>query len=350
MNKVLLCVLDGFGIRENGADNAILAASKPTYDSLMESCPFTTLQASSRAVGLPEGQMGNSEVGHLNLGAGRIVPQDIVRIDKAIEDGSFFENSDLVAAMKRVAAAYKAVHLFGLVSDGGVHSSLNHLYALVKMAKMHGVRELYLHAFMDGRDTPPTSGSRYMREVLQKFYEIGLGKVSTVGGRYYGMDRDRRWERTDKAYRAIVYGEGEKFRDPVKAIEASYAKGVTDEFIVPVVMEMDTEDAGRLRDQDLAVMFNFRADRARQLSYMFCGYDIKGYIHHDKPRVEVITMTQFDINLFEAKVAFHPITLKNILGEILAKNQVHQLLQRRYRGTVRIRGTRHDSLPQGGHL
>ncbi|MBN1212600.1 MAG: 2,3-bisphosphoglycerate-independent phosphoglycerate mutase [candidate division Zixibacteria bacterium] len=325
MNKVLLCVLDGFGLRENGADNAIIAASKPTYDRLMKSCPFTELQASGGAVGLPDGQMGNSEVGHLNLGAGRVVPQDIVRIDKAIKDESFYDNNVLATAMKRVATAYKAVHLFGLVSDGGVHSSLNHLYALVKMAKIYGVKELYLHAFMDGRDTPPTSGSRYMREVQQKFYEIGLGKVSTVGGRYYGMDRDRRWERTDKAYRAIVYGEGEKFKDPVKAIEASYAKGVTDEFIIPVVIDMNSHDAGRLRDLDLVVMFNFRSDRARQLSYMFCGYDIKGYIHHDKPRVEVVTMTQFDVNMFEAKVAFHPISLKNILGEVLAKNHLRQL-------------------------
>ncbi|MDD3733142.1 MAG: 2,3-bisphosphoglycerate-independent phosphoglycerate mutase, partial [candidate division Zixibacteria bacterium] len=206
MNKVLLCIMDGFGLRDATADNAIAAARKPNYDRLRESCPFTSLDSSGLAVGLPAGQMGNSEVGHLNLGAGRVVYQDITRIDKAIEDGVFFDNDVLATAMRRVAAAYKAVHLFGLVSDGGVHSSLNHLYALVKMAKMCGVKELYLHAFMDGRDTPPTSGKGYMQEVLQKFYEIGLGRVSTVGGRYYGMDRDRRWERTDLAYRAIVYG------------------------------------------------------------------------------------------------------------------------------------------------
>lgn len=325
MNKVLLCIMDGFGLREAAADNAIAAARKPNYDHLRESCPFTSLDSSGLAVGLPAGQMGNSEVGHLNLGAGRVVYQDITRIDKAIEDGAFFENDVLATAMRRVAAAYKAVHLFGLVSDGGVHSSLNHLYALVKMAKMCGVKELYLHAFMDGRDTPPTSGQGYMQEVLQKFYEIGLGRVSTVGGRYYGMDRDRRWERTDLAYRAIVYGEGEVFKDPVKVIETSYAKGVTDEFIVPAVIDLGANGAGRLKDLDLAIMFNFRSDRARQLLYLLCGNDIKGYIHLDKPRVEVVTMTQFDVNTFEAKVAFHPIKLKNILGEVLARNHFRQL-------------------------
>ena len=325
MNKVLLCILDGFGLRDNGPDNAIAAAVKPNYERLVKHGPMSRLDGSGEAVGLPAGQMGNSEVGHLNIGAGRVVYQEITRIDKAISDGSFFENDTLKTAMKRAASSFKAVHLFGLVSDGGVHSSLNHLFALVEMAKKNGVKELYLHAFMDGRDTPPTSGRKYMKEVLDKFEEIGLGRVSTVGGRYYGMDRDRRWERTDKAYRAIVYGEGKKWDDPIKAIEASYANKVTDEFIVPLVIDLGDPSKGRLKDRDVAIMFNFRADRARQLSYMFCGHDIKGYIHLDKPRVEVVTMTQFDINLFEAKVAFHPFHLKNILGEVLAKNHLRQL-------------------------
>jgi len=325
MNKVLLCILDGFGLRDNGSDNAIAAASKPNFDRLVKNNPMTRLEGSGKAVGLPAGQMGNSEVGHLNIGAGRVVYQEITRIDKAIADGVFFDNDVLKTAMVRASNENSAVHLFGLVSDGGVHSSLNHLYAVVEMAKQNDVKEVYLHAFMDGRDTSPTSGKQYMQEVIDKFKEIGLGKVSTVGGRYYGMDRDRRWERTDKAYRSIVYGEGEKWDDPVKAIEASYTNDVTDEFIIPVVIDLGDPDKGRLKDRDVAIMFNFRSDRARQLSYMFCGHDIKGYVHHDKPKVELITMTQFDLNMFEAKVAFHPLHLKNILGKVLSKKGIKQL-------------------------
>jgi 2,3-bisphosphoglycerate-independent phosphoglycerate mutase len=322
---VLLCVLDGFGLREPAPDNAVAAAEKPTYNYLIRTCPFVAIDGSGPAVGLPVGQMGNSEVGHLNLGAGRVVHQDITRIDAAIADGEFFDNEVLNAGMERVVAEGKAVHLFGLVSDGCVHSSLKHLYALVELAKRKKVTELYLHAFTDGRDTPPTSGQRFMAEVLQKFSEIGLGKVSTVGGRYYGMDRDRRWERTDKAYRSIAYGEGPRFKDPIAAIQASYINQVTDEFIIPSVIDLGGDSVGRLKDRDLAIMFNFRSDRARQLSYMLVGHDIKGYIHTEHPTIELITMTNFDIKLFEAKVAFHPIRLKSLLGEVLSKAGLHQL-------------------------
>lgn len=321
---VLLVILDGFGLREATPDNAVAAAEKPTYNNLVKTCPFAAIDGSGPSVGLPVGQMGNSEVGHLNLGAGRIVYQDITQIDKAIDDGDFFDNEVFTSSMERVASEGKAVHLFGLVSDGCVHSSLKHLYALVELAKQQGVTELYLHAFMDGRDTPPTSGQRYMTEVMAKFAEIGLGKVSTVGGRYYGMDRDRRWERTDKAYRAIVYGDGPSFDDPLKAIQASYINQVTDEFIIPAVINLG-EGVGRLRDRDLCIMFNFRSDRARQLSYMLVGHDIKGYIHTDHPRIELVTMTNFDIKLFEAKVAFHHAKLKNILGDVLSKHGIRQL-------------------------
>src|SRR5512142_1765509 len=252
---VLLCVLDGFGLREPTPDNAVAAARKPTYHRLLKTCPLTQIEGSGPAVGLPVGQMGNSEVGHLNLGAGRIVYQDITRIDKAIDDGDFFDNEVFGAAMERVAGEGKAVHLFGLCSDGCVHSSLKHLYALVERAKQKGVNEVYLHAFTDGRDSPPTSGQRYMTDILEKFKSIGLGQVSTVGGRYYGMDRDRRWERTDRAYRAIVYGEGPKFSDPVKAIQASYIDRVTDEFIIPSVIDLGNPNTGRLHDRDVAIMF-----------------------------------------------------------------------------------------------
>lgn len=317
--------MDGFGLREATPDNAIAAAHKPNYDWLTANCPNTKIDGSGLAVGLPESQMGNSEVGHLNLGAGRVVYQEITRIDKAIAEGDFFDNEALNTGMERVASEGKAVHLFGLVSDGCVHSSLDHLYALVELAKRENVKEVYLHAFMDGRDTPPTSGQNYMAEVVKKFEEIGLGKVSTVCGRYYGMDRDKRWERTDKAYRAIVYGEGQKFADPVEAIKASYAKNVTDEFIVPVVIDLGSPEIGRLKERDLSLFFNFRSDRVRQLSYMFLGYNIDGFNHPSNPKVELVTMTSYDVNMFEAKVAFHPLKLNNILGEVISKAGLRQL-------------------------
>jgi len=322
---VLLVVMDGFGLREATPDNAIAAAHKPVYDRLLDTCPFTVLDGSGSAVGLPDGQMGNSEVGHLNFGAGQIVYQDVTRIDKAIASGEFARNDTLKAAMERVAIEGKAVHLFGLVSDGKVHSSLEHLYALVELAKQGNVKEVYLHAFMDGRDTSPTSGQKYMAEVLARFDKIGIGKVSTVCGRYYGMDRDRRWDRTDKAYRAIVYGQGVSSTDPVEAIKTSYANQVTDEFIEPVVIDHGDPSTGRLNDRDAAVMFNFRSDRARQLSYFLCGHEIPGYVHHDNPSIELITMTNFDKKMYEAKVAFQPIALTNILGEVLSKRGLRQL-------------------------
>ncbi|HUV31815.1 MAG TPA: 2,3-bisphosphoglycerate-independent phosphoglycerate mutase [Acidobacteriota bacterium] len=322
---VLLVIMDGWGLRQATPDNAVAAAHTPVYDELLMSSPFAVLEGSGPAVGLPEGQMGNSEVGHLNLGGGRIVYQDITRIDKAIETGEFFSNDVLSAAMERAAEEGRAVHLFGLVSDGNVHSSLNHLYALVELARQKNVSDVFLHAFTDGRDTPPTSGQFHMAEVLRKFGEIGLGKVATIGGRYYGMDRDRRWDRTDRAYRAIVYGQGEKFEDPVEAIRASYAKQVTDEFIVPLVIDHGNPEVGRLNDRDVAIMFNFRADRMRQLAYFLCGHEIKGYIHYRIPDAELITMTNFDKRMYEAKVAFHSMALSSILGEVLSNRGLRQL-------------------------
>jgi len=322
---ILLCILDGFGYRDPLPDNAVAAAFKPNFDNLLKNCNHTLIDGSGHAVGLPDGQMGNSEVGHLNLGAGRIVYQDITRIDKAIASGQFFDNDVLTSAMEKAVKNNKAVHLFGLVSNGKVHSSLDHLYALIELAKKKKVSRLYLHAFMDGRDTTPTSGIEFMKQTLVKMDEIGLGKVATLGGRYYGMDRDRRWERTEKAYRAIVYGEGEKFKDPLEAIQNSYNNGVTDEFIVPVVIENSDENNGRLKDDDICVMFNFRADRARQLSYMFTGYKVENYQNNFHPKVDLVTMTNFDKNLSIAKVAFKPILMDNILGQILSENNLKQL-------------------------
>ncbi len=322
---VLLCVLDGFGLREATPDNAVAAANKPNYDWLMANCPHNRIDGSGHAVGLPKGQMGNSEVGHLNLGAGRVVYQDVTRIDKAIADGDFAANPIFIQAFERVVRDDRAVHLFGLVSDGLVHSSMDHLFALTALARTRGVKKLYLHAFMDGRDTSPTGGRDYMAQVVKKFGEIGLGKVSTLGGRYYGMDRDKRWERTDKAYRATVYGEGEKFDDPVKAIISSYEAGVTDEFIVPVVMDLGNPETGRLKSGDAAIFFNFRADRVRQLCYMFLDYPIDGYDHADHPEIELVTMTNYDAQMTEARVAFHPVNLDNILGGIISNHGLKQL-------------------------
>jgi len=322
---ILMGILDGFGLRCERHYNAVIQARKPNLTKLYQICPNTSIRCSGSAVGLPEGQMGNSEVGHLNFGAGRIVYQDITRIDKAIADGDFFDNAVLVGGMSKASAAGSAVHLFGLVSDGGVHSSLDHLKALTDMAKKSGVKRLYLHAFMDGRDTPPRSGAGYMKEVMKYFREMGLGRVATVMGRYYGMDRDKRWDRTEKAYQAIVNGRGEHADDPVAAIEASYGKDTTDEFIVPTVLNSSAENEGQLQEGDVALFFNFRADRVRQLCYMLVGRRTEDFSHPENPAISLITMTNYDDGLVEARVAFPPQKHKNIFGEILAQAGLRQL-------------------------
>lgn len=322
---VLLCILDGFGLREATFDNAVAAAHKPNYERILESCPHGKLDGSGKAVGLPDGQMGNSEVGHLNLGAGRVIYQDISRIDQAIADGTFFKNDQFVSAMKRAAKNSKAVHLFGLVSDGGVHSSMEHLFALVWLANQQGVTRLFLHACTDGRDTPPRAGKEYLAEVMRRFDEIGLGRVATVMGRYYGMDRDRRWERIDKAVRAMFHGEGERYVGPLEAVQASYDDDVTDEFILPRVISSEDNDDGRISDGDTVVMFNFRSDRVRQMSHVMLGDKFDSCRHDDLPAVELVTMTQYATDLSAAKVAFPPIRQSNILGEVLSKAGKKQL-------------------------
>lgn len=321
----LLCILDGFGLRGHEYYNAVIKANKPTLRKLFKSCPNIPIQGSGLAVGLPEGQMGNSEVGHLNIGAGRIVYQDVTRIDKSIKDGDFFENQAFINGFDLAKKNGSALHLFGLVSDGCVHSSMVHLKALIKMAKDHGIKKLYLHAFMDGRDTPPHSGTGYMKEMVDYFREIGLGRVATVMGRYYGMDRDKRWDRTEKAYQAIVNKQGRHHKDPVAAIEQSYKEEVTDEFIVPVVIDSGDENEGKLQNGDIALFFNFRADRVRQLTNLFVGHAAKDFPHPNNPSIHLITMTNYEADLKEAHVAFPPIHLKNIFGEILAREGMKQL-------------------------
>lgn len=322
---VLLCIMDGFGLREATSDNAVAAAYKPNYENLLKTCAHTEIDGSGPAVGLPAGQMGNSEVGHLNLGAGRVVYQDITRIDKSIEDGSFFNNKIFVDAIIRAKSKNQSVHLMGLVSDGCVHSSMNHLFALTELCQKNQMERVYLHAFMDGRDTSPTAGANYMQEVLDKFKKIGVGQVASECGRYFGMDRDKRWDRTNKAFRTIVYGEGEQFDDPISAIKASYAKNVTDEFIVPAVIKLKSPDEGKIKNGDCVIFFNFRADRARQLCHMLLKHDVSGFSKETDPQVDLVTMTMYDIKLPEAKIAFGPVSHKNILGEVLSREGKKQL-------------------------
>ncbi|MEE8577970.1 MAG: 2,3-bisphosphoglycerate-independent phosphoglycerate mutase [candidate division Zixibacteria bacterium] len=322
---VLLCILDGFGLRQSVESNAIAAAKTPNFDKLKSDFPHTSVETSGLAVGLPGGQMGNSEVGHLNIGAGRIVYQDVTRIDKAISDGDFFRNDQVNNSLKRLADDGKTLHLIGLVSDGKVHSSLDHLYALVELAKQRGVKKVCLHAMLDGRDTLPRSGAGYVAEVLAKFDEIGLGTIATVGGRYHGMDRDQRWERTDLHYHAIVNAEGERWDAPVAAIKASYEHDISDEFMVPVIINQTDTEAGKLTDGDIAMMFNFRSDRMRQIAYMFADYKFDDYDHPNNPKVELYTMTSYDAALTEAKVLFGHLDLSNILGQVISEAGIKQL-------------------------
>jgi 2,3-bisphosphoglycerate-independent phosphoglycerate mutase len=322
---ILLLVMDGYAINSHKEGNAIALASKPNLDAIFSKYPYTTLGASGLDVGLPEGQMGNSEVGHLNLGAGRVVYQEITRIDQAIKDKTFFENPVLIEAMETAKQRNSSLHLMGLVSDGCVHSSLNHLYALLKMAKEKNVEKVFVHAFMDGRDTSPTAGVGYLQELLEKFKEIGVGKLSTVSGRYYAMDRDKRWERVEKAYRAMVYGKGTQTRDVVDAMRKSYAENVTDEFIVPMVVTSDgNPETGSIKKRDVGIFFNFRADRARELSHALADENFKEFPRPDNLTIALINLTLYDEKL-KCKVAFPPTKLTNILGEVLQKEGKKQL-------------------------
>src|SRR5437868_5034654 len=263
---VVLVILDGWGINPSREDNAIALADTPNMDDLWANYPHTALNASEHFVGLPEGQMGNSEVGHQNMGAGFVVYQELTRLDNAIKDGSFFENPELVGACDHVIERGSTLHLFGLLGPGGVHSHWAHLFALLELAKRKGISRVVYQAFTDGRDTPPKSGQGFMKTVLEKMQEIGVGQVGTVSGRYYAMDRDKRWDRIEKAYTAIVHGEGQLARDPLEAFTMSYEAGTTDEFIIPTVIKSDGQVPHKLSDGDAVIFFNFRGDRGRELT------------------------------------------------------------------------------------
>src|SRR5438552_4158326 len=354
---LLLVILDGWGYRAEREANAVALANKPTYDKLLREYPNTLINTSGRYVGLPNGQMGNSEVGHLNIGAGRIVHMDITKTDVMIENGEFFRNAVLLRAMQHARTGGRGLHLFGLLSDGGVHSHQNHLYALLKMAKQSGVDRVFVHAFMDGRDTLPTSGAGYLQQLQQKMREYSTGKIASVSGRYYAMDRDRRWERIAKAYNAMVHGEAEggEYSDAVQGVKESYNKGVTDEFIVPFVCT-DSKNAGEgpvrlrsgqvcatttIRDDDSCICFNFRADRVRQVTRALArnsglnpegGRDLQGADDLDAtiPRDRVpknlhyVCMTRYD-KKFTLPVVIPPESLENILANVMSQAKMRNL-------------------------
>lgn len=318
---LILMILDGFGIApEKG--NAIKAAKKPNIDKLFAENPVTQIGASGMDVGLPDGQMGNSEVGHTNMGAGRIVYQELTRITKTINEDKLKENEAIVNAMDKALENGTSLHLMGLLSSGGVHSHITHLYGILELAKKKGLENVYIHTFLDGRDVPPSSAAEFMDELLAKTKEIGVGKVATVSGRYYAMDRDNNWDRVEKTYAAMVYGEGEKAECPVCAVKNSYDKGVTDEFVVPVVVD----GGAQVKPNDSVIFFNFRPDRAREITRTFVDPDFKGFERKNGffP-VNFVCMTQYDATMPNVDVAFKPQALKNTLGEYVSNKGMTQL-------------------------
>lgn len=322
-----LLILDGFGYRKEKEGNAIKTDGVANIKALWDSYPHTLLQASGMDVGLPAGQMGNSEVGHLNIGAGRIVYQEFTRISKSIDDGEFFQNPAFLGAVENCKKHDSALHLMGLCSDGGVHSHLTHLYALVKLAKDHGLEKVFVHCFMDGRDVPPTSGKGYVEQVDAKLKELGVGRIATVMGRYYAMDRDNRFERVEKAYAALTYGEGLTASSAAKAMQQSYDAGVTDEFVVPTVVLTDGKPTATIQAQDSVIFYNFRPDRAREISRAYIFENFDGFERKNGffP-LYYVSMTQYD-KTFEGhlQIAFKPQSMHNTLGEYLAKMGKTQL-------------------------
>jgi len=319
---LILMILDGFGIGENPNADAIRAAKTPNIDALMAKYPHTEIQASGMDVGLPRGQMGNSEVGHTNIGAGRIVYQELTRITKTVEEGGLSAIPELQKAVANCKEHDSALHLMGLLSDGGVHSHIQHLFGLLDMAKEQGLEKVYVHCFMDGRDVPPSSGKDYVEQLVNKLNELGVGKIATISGRYYAMDRDNRWERVSKAYDAMVNGIGVEEADPVKAMADSYANGVTDEFVVPVVVDKN----GAISTNDSVIFFNFRPDRAREITRTMVDADFAGFVRAKGFFPLCYTcMTQYDATMPNVQVAFHPQSLEDTFGEYISNKGLKQL-------------------------
>jgi len=316
----VLMILDGYGLNDKTDGNAVAIGKTPVIDGLMKDYPFVKGYASGMAVGLPDGQMGNSEVGHLNMGAGRIVYQELTRITKEIEDGDFFKNEVLLKAIENVKKNNSSLHLFGLLSDGGVHSHNTHLYGLLELAKRNDIKNVFVHCFLDGRDTPPTSGKDFISELIDKMEEIGVGKIATISGRYYAMDRDNRWDRVEQAYKAIAKGEGNKAACAKCAIKNSYADDKTDEFVIPTVIEEDGKPVATVKDNDSVIFFNFRPDRAREITRVFCADDFDGFDRGERVKTTFVCFTEYDVTIPNKEIAFKKIQLENTFGEYLAKN------------------------------
>ena len=320
----VLMILDGYGMRDTCEHNAVCEAKTPIMDQLMSQCPFVRGNASGLAVGLPDGQMGNSEVGHLNMGAGRIVYQELTRITKSIEDGDFFENPEFLAAADTCKKNDSALHLFGLVSDGGVHSHLTHLFGLLEFAKRQGLKKVYVHCFLDGRDTPPTSGKEFVAELEKKMQQLGVGEVASVMGRYYAMDRDKNWDRVQKAYNVLTKAEGEKAESACAGIQASYDKEVNDEFVVPFYVEKDGKPVATIQDGDSVIFFNFRPDRAREITRAFCADEFDGFAREKRLDLTYVCFTEYDETIPNKEVAFHKVSITNTFGEFLAAHNMTQ--------------------------
>ena len=320
----MLMILDGFGDNKNQDGNAIGTAKTPNIDRLMKNYPNTDIYTSGKYVGLPEGQMGNSEVGHTNIGAGRIIYQELTRITKSIEDGDFFSIPEFIDAIENCKKNNSKLHILGLVSDGGVHSHNRHLYGLLEMAKRRDFENVYVHCFLDGRDTPPASAETYIAELQEKMKEKGIGKIATLSGRFYSMDRDKRWERVKKAYDALVYGEGEKTGSPIKAIEESYQKEVFDEFVVPTVICNGNEPVAKIEENDSVIFFNFRPDRARQITRALVDPTFEGF-ETKTMKLHFVCFTSYDETMPNVEVAFKKEIPKNTFGEVVSKNGLTQL-------------------------
>ena len=320
----VLMILDGYGLNDRVEGNAVKEANTPVMDQLMAECPYVKGLASGMAVGLPEGQMGNSEVGHLNMGAGRIVYQELTRITKEIQDGDFFKNEALLHAVKNAKDNGTALHLFGLLSDGGVHSHITHLFGLLELAKREGLENVYVHCFLDGRDTPPQSGKGYVQELTDKLAELGVGKIATVMGRYYAMDRDNRWDRVERAYNALTKGMGVPAESGVAAVQNSYNNGKNDEFVEPAVVMENGKPVATIEDGDSVIFFNFRPDRAREITRAFCCDDFTGFAREKRIQTTYVCFTDYDETIPNKEVAFHKVAITNTFGEFLAAHGLKQ--------------------------